>query len=63
MDVSIRETNETDLQLVRRYTIETAWTTVLSESDRKDLVKEQWTKHIPEAFEKLAREDSTDFMC
>ena len=53
MDVTIREAKETDLQVVKKYTVETAWTS-LSESDRKELDKEKWTKHLLELFEKLS---------
>jgi len=53
MDVTIREAKETNLQVVRKYTVETAWTS-LSESDRKELDKEKWTKHLLELFEKLS---------
>jgi ribosomal protein S18 acetylase RimI-like enzyme len=54
MDVTIREAKETDLQLVRKYTVETGWTS-LSESERKELDKEKWTKHLLELFEKLSK--------
>jgi len=57
MDVTIREAKETDLQLVRKYTVETGWTS-LSESDRKELDKEKWTKHILEVFEKLSKRET-----
>jgi ribosomal protein S18 acetylase RimI-like enzyme len=58
MDVTIREAKETDLQLVRKYTVETGWTTVLSESERKQLDKGKWTKHILEGFEKLSKRET-----
>jgi ribosomal protein S18 acetylase RimI-like enzyme len=58
MDVTIREAKETDLKLVRKYTVETAWTTVLSESERKELDKEKWAKHILEGFEKLSKRET-----
>jgi ribosomal protein S18 acetylase RimI-like enzyme len=54
MDITFREAMETDLQLVRKYTVETAWTT-FSENERKQLDKEKWTKHILEGFEKLSK--------
>jgi ribosomal protein S18 acetylase RimI-like enzyme len=57
MDVTIREAKETDLQVVRKYTVETAWTS-LSESDRKELDKEKWTKHLLELFEKLSKRET-----
>jgi ribosomal protein S18 acetylase RimI-like enzyme len=57
MDVTIREAKETDLQLVRKYTVETAWTT-FSEGERKELDKEKWTKHILEGFEKLSKRET-----
>ena len=58
MDVIIREAKETDLQLVRKYTVETGWTTVLSENERKQLDKEKWTKHILEGFERLSKRET-----
>jgi len=58
MDVTIREAKETDLQLVRKYTVETGWTTVLSESERKQLDKEKWTKQILEVFDRLSRRET-----
>jgi len=58
MDVIIREAKETDLQLVRKYTVETGWTTVLSESERKQLDKEKWTKQILEVFEKFSKRET-----
>ena len=57
MDVTIREAKETDLQLVRKYTVETAWT-VFSESERKELDKEKWTKNVLEVFEKLSKRET-----
>lgn len=57
MDVTIREAKEPDLQLVRKYTVETGWT-VLSESERKQLDKEKWTKQILEVFDRLSRRET-----
>jgi ribosomal protein S18 acetylase RimI-like enzyme len=57
MDVTIREAKEPDLQLVRKYTAETGWT-VLSESERKQLDKEKWTKQILEVFDRLSRRET-----
>jgi ribosomal protein S18 acetylase RimI-like enzyme len=57
MDITIREAKETDLQVVKKYTVETAWTS-LSESDRKELDKEKWTKHLLELFEKLSKRET-----
>jgi ribosomal protein S18 acetylase RimI-like enzyme len=57
MDVTIREAKGTDLQLVRKYTVETAWT-VFSENERKELDKEKWAKHILEGFEKLSKRET-----
>jgi ribosomal protein S18 acetylase RimI-like enzyme len=57
MDITIREATETDLPLVRKYTVETAWAT-FSESERKELDKEKWTKHILEGFEKLSKRET-----
>ena len=57
MNVTFREARETDLQLVRKYFVETGWTT-FSESERKELNKEEWTKHILEGFEKLSKRET-----
>jgi ribosomal protein S18 acetylase RimI-like enzyme len=57
VDITFREARETDLQLVRKYTVETAWTT-FSENERKALDKEKWTKHILEGFEKLSERET-----
>jgi ribosomal protein S18 acetylase RimI-like enzyme len=57
MDVTIRGVKESDLQLVRKYTVETGWTT-FSESERKELDKEKWVKHILEVFEKLSKRET-----
>jgi ribosomal protein S18 acetylase RimI-like enzyme len=57
MDVTIREAKETDRQLVRKYTVETAWTT-FSESERKELDKEKETRHILEVFDKLSKRET-----
>jgi len=54
MDITFREARETDLQLVRKYTVETAWAT-FSENERKQLDKEKWTENILEGFEKLSK--------
>jgi ribosomal protein S18 acetylase RimI-like enzyme len=54
MDVTIRGAKEPDLQLVRKYTVETGWAS-FSESERRELEKEKWTKHILEGFEKLSK--------
>ena len=57
MYVTIREAKETDLDLVRKYTVETGWA-VFSESERKQLDKEKWTQHILEGFEKLSNRET-----
>ena len=57
MDVTIREAKEIDLQIVRKYTVETGWT-VLAESERKELDKEKWTKQILEVFDRLSRRET-----
>jgi hypothetical protein len=36
MDVTIREADESDLQLVRKHTVETGWS-ILSENERREL--------------------------
>jgi ribosomal protein S18 acetylase RimI-like enzyme len=57
MDVTIREAKEPDLQLVRKYTVETGWI-VLSESERKQLDREKWTKQLLEVFDRLSRRET-----
>ncbi len=59
MGVTIREAGETDLELVRKYTVETAWVD-FSESERKELEKdkEKWSKHILEGFESLSKREN-----
>ena len=57
MDVSIREAEEADLELVRKYGVETGWTS-FSESERKELDREKWTKHMLELFEKLSKRET-----
>jgi ribosomal protein S18 acetylase RimI-like enzyme len=59
MYVAIREARETDLEPVRKYTVETAWVD-FSESERKELEKdkEKWTKHILEGFEGLSKREN-----
>ena len=57
MDITIREVKETDLQLVRKYTVETAWT-VFSEGERKELDKGKWTRNLLEVFEKLSKRET-----
>jgi ribosomal protein S18 acetylase RimI-like enzyme len=57
MDVSVREAEETDLQLVRKYGVETGWTS-FSESERRELDKEEWSKHMLELFEKLSKRET-----
>lgn len=57
MDITFRVARETDLQLVMKYTVETAWTT-FSENERKQLDKERWTKHILEGFAKLSKRET-----
>jgi ribosomal protein S18 acetylase RimI-like enzyme len=52
MDVTIREAKESDLQLVREYGVETGWAS-LSESERGELDKDEWAKHMEELFKKL----------
>lgn len=57
MNVTFREARETDLQLVRKYTVETGWAS-LSESDRGELDKETWTKHMLKLFENLSKRET-----
>ena len=59
MDISIREARETDLELVRKYTVETGWAD-FSESERKELEKdkEKWVRHLLEGFEKLSKREN-----
>jgi ribosomal protein S18 acetylase RimI-like enzyme len=62
MNVTIREAKDQDLQLVRKYTLETGWTSI-SESERIELDKEEWTEHMLGLFEKLSkRETDTIFV-
>jgi ribosomal protein S18 acetylase RimI-like enzyme len=56
MDVTFREAGEKDLQLVRKYTLETAWAT-FPEDEKKMLDKEKWTKNFFEMFEKLSKRE------
>ncbi len=58
MDITIREARETDLEVVRNYTVETGWAD-FSESERKELEKEKWTKHFLEGFEKLSKRETS----
>jgi ribosomal protein S18 acetylase RimI-like enzyme len=51
-EVIIREAKESDLQLMREHAVETGWAS-LSETERGELDKEEWAKHIEELFEKL----------
>jgi ribosomal protein S18 acetylase RimI-like enzyme len=57
MSVNIREAKEADIQLVRKHTVETAWTT-FSESEKKQLDKDEWTKHVLEVFERLYKRET-----
>jgi len=52
MNVIIREAKESDLQLVRKYGVETGWAS-LSETERGELGKEEWAKRMKGLFEKL----------
>jgi len=57
--VNIREARETDLELVRKYTVATAWTD-FSESERKELEKdkEKWIRNLLEGFERLSKREN-----
>ncbi len=57
MNVAIREARETDLEFVRKYTVETGWG-FFSEGERKQLDKEKWTKYILEGFERLSKRET-----
>ena len=59
MDITIREARETDLELVRKYTVETGWAD-FSESERKELEKdkEKWARHLLEGFERLSKREN-----
>jgi ribosomal protein S18 acetylase RimI-like enzyme len=61
MDITFREAKETDLQLVRKYTIETAWAT-FPEDEKKLLDKDKWTKTFFEMFEKLSKKDTSKIL-
>ena len=59
MDVNIREGREADLQLVKKYTVETAWET-FPEDEKKLLDRKKWSGNFLETFdrEKFARKET-----
>jgi len=57
MNISFREANEKDLQLVKKFTLETAWT-AFPENDKKLLDREKWTKNFLEMFERLSKRET-----
>ena len=58
-DIITREAKDPDPQLVRKYTVETAWTSI-TESERRELDKEEWTEHMLGLFEKLSERESDE---
>jgi ribosomal protein S18 acetylase RimI-like enzyme len=54
MNVLIREATEKDVILVKKYTVETAWES-FSDSQKRELKREEWKEHLLSGFEKLSR--------
>ncbi len=59
MDVIIRQGRETDLQFLKKYTVETAWGT-FAEDEKKLLDRRKWTNDFLEMFdrEKFAQRET-----
>lgn len=57
MDVTFREAKDADLELVRKYAVETGWAS-LSESERKELDKERFAKSILGVVERLSKKET-----
>lgn len=58
MRVTLRLMNKKDMPLVRKFTIETGWNS-LSEMDRKELNKKEWSRHMEEVFENFAKQENS----
>jgi ribosomal protein S18 acetylase RimI-like enzyme len=54
MNITFRDASGEDLQLVRKFTIETAWSS-FPEYDQKKLDREKWTKNFLEMYDGLLR--------
>lgn len=50
---------KTDAPLIRKLTVETGWNS-LSEMDRKELDKKEWSKHMEKVFEDFAKQENSE---
>lgn len=48
-----------DMALIRKLTVETGWNS-MSETDRKELNKKQWSRHMEEVFENFAKQENSE---
>lgn len=58
MRVTFREAKKTDLSLIKKFTVETGWKSI-PESQRKNLDRETWSKHMVKAFESFFKREKS----
>ncbi len=54
-----RPMKKKDMALIRKLTVETGWNSI-SETDRKELNKKQWSRHMEEVFENFAKQENSE---
>lgn len=59
MQVTLRPMKKKDMALIRKLTVETGWNS-MSETDRKELNKKQWSRHMEEVFENFAKQENSE---
>lgn len=57
MNFTIRVAEDKDVSLIKEYSKETGWRSI-SESERKALDKEQWSKRMEEVFDKFIKKET-----
>jgi ribosomal protein S18 acetylase RimI-like enzyme len=58
MRVTLREAQEEDMSLIKKYTVETGWEGI-PESQKTLLDREKWSMHMVEVFENFHRRENS----
>ena len=61
MRVTFRPMKKKDMTLIRKFTVETGWFS-MSEMDRKELDKKEWSEHMEDVFENFAKQENSEIL-
>lgn len=58
MRITLREAKKKDMQLIKKYTVETGWEGI-PESQKALLDREKWSMHMVEVFENFHKRENS----